>query len=375
MGSLAQQVRRGTLPGQPREAYIVGKDAEHIVVGHERHGGVEVSAAHECVRGKAENIRLRAVVGILREAVGKGVAGLCALLGSPLCRERGVPAGYGVGLGEALGEHLPGLADITLGRKPPVFVVGNVDFLRVGCAQQLVGEAGVAAHHEVAAAAVVDEGRDGVARLGVERYERPPAATAVEELHRQLLRARRGQGNLGTARAVGGDVDTLGIVEKLVKEDFKAYYDSINALRENYDEVANIKALNIENYKNDGPEFNTTLETLNTIKTEDQNLIATLNDLIDETKIDEKASNNGLKGKYVQEYKDILTQIKLSDGVNKIKETDAKFDGYLNSLIDVLTYMKDNKDVWFIENDTLKSNSQTFIDEYNKKVDQTNIEL
>lgn len=166
-----------------------------------------------------------------------------------------------------------------------------------------------------------------------------------------------------------------GIVEKLVKEDFKAYYDSINALRENYDEVANIKALNIENYKNDGPEFNTTLETLNTIKTEDQNLIATLNDLIDETKIDEKASNNGLKGKYVQEYKDILTQIKLADGVSKIKETDAKFDGYLNSLIDVLTYMKDNKDVWFIENDTLKSNSQTFIDEYNKKVDQTNIEL
>ena len=166
-----------------------------------------------------------------------------------------------------------------------------------------------------------------------------------------------------------------GIVEKLVKEDFKAYYDSINALRENYDEVANIKALNIENYKNDGPEFNTTLETLNTIKTEDQNLIATLNDLIDETKIDEKASNNGLKGKYVQEYKDILTQIKLADGVSKIKETDAKFDGYLNSLIDVLTYMKDNKDVWFIENDTLKSNSQTLIDEYNKKVDQTNIEL
>ena len=166
-----------------------------------------------------------------------------------------------------------------------------------------------------------------------------------------------------------------GIVEKLVKEDFKTYYDSINTLRENYDEVANIKALNIENYKNDGPEFNTTLETLNTIKTEDQNLIATLNDLIDEAKIEEKAANNGLKGKYVQEYKDILEQIKLADGVNKIKETDAKFDGYLNSLIDVLTYMKDNKDVWFIENDTLKSNSQTFIDEYNKKVDQTNIEL
>ena len=166
-----------------------------------------------------------------------------------------------------------------------------------------------------------------------------------------------------------------GIVEKLVKEDFKAYYDSINALRENYDEVANIKALNIENYKNDGPEFNTTLETLNTIKTEDQNLIATLNDLIDEAKIEEKAANNGLKGKYVQEYKDILEQIKLADGVNKIKETDAKFDGYLNSLIDVLTYMKDNKDVWFIENDTLKSNSQTFIDEYNQKVEQTNIEL
>ena len=74
-------------------------------------------------------------------------------------------------------------------------------------------------------------------------------------------------------------------------------------------------------------------------------------------------------------YKDILSQIKLSDGIASIKEADSKYSAYNDSLIAVLNYLKDNSDSWFIENGTLKSNSQTFIDEYNSMVQETNIEL
>ena len=74
-------------------------------------------------------------------------------------------------------------------------------------------------------------------------------------------------------------------------------------------------------------------------------------------------------------YKDILGQINLKQGIEHIKESDAKYGNYNDSLITVLNYMKENKNEWFIENNTLKSHSQNFIDEYNKLVEATNIEL
>ena len=74
-------------------------------------------------------------------------------------------------------------------------------------------------------------------------------------------------------------------------------------------------------------------------------------------------------------YKDILGQINLKQGIEHLKESDAKYGKYNDSLIAVLSYMKENKNEWFIENNTLKSHSQNFIDEYNKLVEATNVEL
>lgn len=164
-------------------------------------------------------------------------------------------------------------------------------------------------------------------------------------------------------------------VEKQVKEDCKVYYETIAKLRENYDKATELKVINIENYENDGPEFKSSLDSINAIKTENQELITTLTDLTNEEKIEEKATNAGMSGKYKDLYKEILEEIKLADGVGSAKEKDTKFDGYLASLIDVLSYMRDNTNEWFIENGTLKSHSQEFIDTYNQKVQNTNIEL
>lgn len=174
------------------------------------------------------------------------------------------------------------------------------------------------------------------------------------------------------------DVKTTGqygIVEKLIKEDYKTYIESVNKLRENYEKLAQAKVINLDNYQKDGPEFTESLSTLNGIKEENKTIIETLSNLVDETKINEKAAANGLEDRYLNLYKDILSQIKLEEGIATIKEADAKYDAYNDSLISVLTYMKENSSEWFIENNTLKSKSQTFIDEYNAMVQKTNIEL
>lgn len=173
------------------------------------------------------------------------------------------------------------------------------------------------------------------------------------------------ENNLNTEVTLEGD---YGIIEKVVKEDYKTYYESINKLRENYDKLSNLAVLNIENFENDGPEFAASLETLNTIKTENENMLAALNNLADDVKIEEKLAANNLTGENKSLYREIITELKLKEGVANIKESDTKFSTYLASLIDVLTYLKDNKNEWFIENGALKSKSQTFIDQYNQKV-------
>ncbi|MBO5476726.1 MAG: hypothetical protein J6A15_03110 [Clostridia bacterium] len=171
--------------------------------------------------------------------------------------------------------------------------------------------------------------------------------------------------NLNTEVTLEGE---YGLIEQMVKQDYKTYYDSINKLRENYDKLSGLGVLNIQNFENDGPEFTTSLDTLNTLKTENETILATLNDLADDAKIDEKLANSNLSEENKKLYKEIINQLKLKDGVANIKESDTKFSTYLASLIDVLTYLKDNKNEWFIENGALKSKSQTFIDEYNKKI-------
>ena len=173
------------------------------------------------------------------------------------------------------------------------------------------------------------------------------------------------ENNLNTEVTLEGD---YGLIEKVVKEDYKTYYESINKLRDNYDKLSSLAVLNIENFENDGPEFAASLETLNTIKTENENMLAALNDLADDVKIEEKLAANNITGENKSLYREIITELQLKEGVVKIKESDTKFSTYLGSLIDVLTYLKDNKNEWFIENGALKSKSQAFIDQYNQKV-------
>lgn len=166
-----------------------------------------------------------------------------------------------------------------------------------------------------------------------------------------------------------------GIVEKLVKEDYKLYIESVNKLRENYEKLTQLKVINLENYQNDGPEFTNSLETLNGIKEENKQIFDTLNSIVNESKVEERITSSGLETRHADMYKSILNDIKVEEGINSLKEMDSKYDAYNDSLISVLNYMKENGNEWFIENNTLKSKSQEFIDTYNDMVQKTNIEL
>ncbi len=164
-----------------------------------------------------------------------------------------------------------------------------------------------------------------------------------------------------------------GKIEKQLKEDYRVYFEAIDTIQTNNDSVENLKVKNIENYKNDGPNFTNSLDAISKVKTSNEQNIQVLNDLVDFNKMEERATAAGIEGKYKDLYFEIIEDAKLRDNVTSSVEAANKMNAYYDSLNALLTYMKDNQSEWFIENDTLKSKSQSFIDEYNRLVQEANM--
>lgn len=165
-----------------------------------------------------------------------------------------------------------------------------------------------------------------------------------------------------------------GKIEKQVKEDYKAYFEAIDTIQTNNNAVENLKVKNIENFQNDGPEFTNSLDTLNKMKTSNEENILKLKYLVSEDEMNSRAETAGIAGKYKDLYFQIIKDAKLSDNVTASVEAAQQMNDYYTKLITLLTYMKDNKAEWFIENGTLKSKSQSFIDEYNRLLSDATVE-
>ena len=165
-----------------------------------------------------------------------------------------------------------------------------------------------------------------------------------------------------------------GKIEKQVKEDYSTYFEAIEAIQTNNSAVENLKVKNIENFQNDGPEFTNSLDTLNKMKTSNEEKIQTLNYLVSEDEMKARAEAADIKGKYKDLYFQIIADAKLSDNVTASVKAAEQMNSYYEKLISLLTFMKDNKSEWFIENRTIKSRSQSFIDEYNRLLSDATVE-
>lgn len=165
-----------------------------------------------------------------------------------------------------------------------------------------------------------------------------------------------------------------GKIEKQIKEDYKVYFEAIDTIQTNNNSVENLKVKNIENFQNDGPEFTNSLDTINNMKSSNEEYITKLNELVAEDKMNERADNAGITGKYRDLYFQIIADARLSDNVNASVQAATEMNDYYAKLIALLQYMKDNKSEWFIENGQLKSRSQTFIDEYNRLLEEAKID-
>ena len=163
-----------------------------------------------------------------------------------------------------------------------------------------------------------------------------------------------------------------GIVEKSIK----SYLDDYAVLLQDELSIMNdkklTKILSFENYKEDGPEFNESLKYLKDTKKDfNDNMDILLNNL------DEDYVKNYINDKIDDPYyRDLYVELMLTDErKNSFKETKELLDSTkikVNNILDtsteVLTFLKNNKDSWILEDNEIKFKTSEQYNQYNNLI-------
>ncbi len=163
------------------------------------------------------------------------------------------------------------------------------------------------------------------------------------------------------------------IVEQAIKDCFKDIINTSLDLSDIIQEEQIQKILTVENYKTDGPDFLASTAYLSDVKTrieEEKNIFL---ELCTEEKI-----MSYINQKTEDEYLiDLYKQIMIGEGEIIKPEDKEKFDTsieLINKILNVeeqvINMLKENKDNWTIQNDTIMFYSNELLQQYNSLVNE-----
>lgn len=159
-------------------------------------------------------------------------------------------------------------------------------------------------------------------------------------------------------------------VEKAIKTYLKEYAAEVEKMVDMAQDEKIINILSIDNYKNDGPEFN---ESLPYIEEMEKNLNETSEKVIKlmgKEEILGYIDNYDLDDKYKELYKTLMldeeTEKKLEESQTQLKDSIDEYKESIQKIKDVLNFLKENKSGWEIQNNLVMFNSQELLSQYNK---------
>ena len=163
------------------------------------------------------------------------------------------------------------------------------------------------------------------------------------------------------------------IVEQAIKECFKDIINTSIDLSDIIQEEQIQKILTAENYKTDGPDFLASTAYLSDVKTRIEEEKNTFLELCTEEKI-----MSYINQKTEDEYLiDLYKQIMIGEGEIIKPEDKEKFDTsieLINKILNVeeqvINMLKENKDNWTIQNDTIMFYSNELLQQYNSLVNE-----
>lgn len=162
----------------------------------------------------------------------------------------------------------------------------------------------------------------------------------------------------------------------VVEKSIKTYLDDYAVLLQDVLSVVKdpklVKILSYDNYSKDGPEFTESLKYLEDTKKEFNDNIDTLLGNLEEDKIKNYINDKVDDPYYRNLYIELMLTEKRKEDFQQTKDllndTKSKVNNVLDTSTEVLTFLKNNKDNWVLEDNEIKFKNRDLYNQYNEYI-------
>lgn len=158
-------------------------------------------------------------------------------------------------------------------------------------------------------------------------------------------------------------------IETTIKEYLASYANSTQKASKLMTQMQESNLLTNENYKQDGPEFTQSLETIKSLRTQFNEEMDNLINLSTVETINKKGEEKNWDNRFFELYKTCMLDSEIEADLEQSKEQLEEAKTAVNDTLDqqekILTFLKDNKDDWQVsDSGKLEFNTQEILDQY-----------
>jgi len=159
-------------------------------------------------------------------------------------------------------------------------------------------------------------------------------------------------------------------VEKVLKEYLTEYKNVALDIAKEYQNEQFATILSADNYKNDGPNFETSKKLINDVKEKGENAKTKLTEMVSEEYKEKRATDSGLTGKYKDLFKSC---IQLEGDVKEVEETVENVNNYLDKINEIFDFLKETEGKWQVSEDKIQFKDMSSLTKYNSLLTSVNI--
>lgn len=159
-------------------------------------------------------------------------------------------------------------------------------------------------------------------------------------------------------------------VEKALKDYLSEYKQAAVDIAEQYKNEQFATILSAENFKNDGPNFESSKKLINDVKAKGEETKTKLAEMVTEEYKEKRATDSGLTGKYKDLFKD---SIKLENDSDTVDKTINSVNNYLDKVEEVFNFLKECEGKWQVNGDKVEFRDMSNLTKYNSLITSVNI--
>lgn len=177
--------------------------------------------------------------------------------------------------------------------------------------------------------------------------------------------------NFSNQEVINMNIETSGDyakVERAIKNDYNDFYKLVDKTINEYGNPIITKCLSAKNYEKDGPEFINTRVELEQLKTNRKEINNKMLEIVSSESISSKIKKYKFDDYYAELYTQYINDLRIL--INDVIKEDEDFNETIAAVVQILDFLKNEKDHWMIEGENIVFDDQDLLDKYSWLVDK-----